>query len=62
MTGPLAILRKTFAQRPASDADSEPDDERPETTLHECATCGSVFIQHSGDRCSECGAGPLVEQ
>ena len=62
MTGPLTKLRNKFAKREPEESESEPDDERPKTVLHECTDCGSVFIQHSGDRCSECGSGTLVEQ
>lgn len=62
MTGPLTKLRNKFSKQESAESEPEPEEERPETVLHECTTCGSVFIQHSGDRCSECGSETLVEQ
>lgn len=62
MTGPLTKIRNKFSNRSSTETASESEDDRPETVLHECTACGSVFIQHSGDRCSECGSGTLVEQ
>lgn len=62
MSGPLTKIRNKFSKRQSTDSDAAAEDERPETVLHECTDCGSVFIQHSGDKCSECGSGTLVEQ
>ena len=58
MSGPLTKLRNKFSNRAPTETDTEVD-ESPETVLHECTACGSVFIQHSGDRCSQCGSGTL---
>ena len=62
MSGPLTKIRNKFSKRQSTDADPDSEEKRPETVLHECTACGSVFIQHSGDQCSECGSGTLVEQ
>lgn len=62
MTGPLTKLRNKFSKQQPTEVDADTEDDRPETVLHECTACGSVFIQHSGERCSECGEGTLVEQ
>jgi len=62
MPGPLTKIRNKFSNRQSTDADATADDDQPNTVLHECTACGSVFIQHSGDTCSECGSGSLVEQ
>lgn len=62
MSGPLTKIRNKFSKRQSTDADAVPEDDRPETVLQECTACGSVFIQHTGDQCSECGSGTLVEQ
>ncbi len=63
MTGPLTKIRNKFSKRESTESEpEEEEEERPETVLHECTACGSVFIQHSGDRCSECGSDALVEQ
>ena len=62
MSGPLTKIKNKFSNRKAAESDSKPEDDRPKTVLHECTACGSVFIQHSGDRCSECGSDSLVEQ
>lgn len=61
MSGPLTMIRNKFSNRKSSESEA-PDDDRPETVLHECTACGSVFIQHSGETCSECGSDSLVEQ
>jgi rRNA maturation endonuclease Nob1 len=62
MSGPLTKLCNKFSNRDATEADGNAEDERHETVLIECTACGSVFIQHSGDQCSECGSESLVEQ
>lgn len=62
MSGPLTKIRNKFSKRQSTDSDASPEDDRPKTVLHECTACGSVFIQHTGDQCSECGSGTLVEQ
>lgn len=62
MSGPLTKIRNKFSNRQSTDTDSAAEDDQPETVLHECTACGSVFIQHSGNRCSECGSDSLVEQ
>lgn len=62
MSGPLTKIRNKFSNRQSTDTDATAEEDRPETSLHECTACGSVFIQHSGDRCSECGSDSLVEQ
>lgn len=62
MSGPLTKIRNKFSNRQSTDTDATAEDDQPKTVLHECTACGSVFIQHSGDRCSECGSDSLVEQ
>ena len=62
MSGPLTKIRNRFSKRQSTENDAETEEKRPETVLQECTSCGSVFIQHTGDQCSECGSGTLIEQ
>lgn len=62
MSGPLTKIRNKFSKREPTDSDADAEESRPQTVLTECTACGSVYIQHSGDQCSECGSGDLVEQ